>query len=293
MLRPLIFPHLKKILSIKNSSRVLYSSSPYNRPPHVDLRNVGKRKSPNEKSENNTNSPPNQSKLVSVAFLAIPIITFGLGMWQVKRREWKLDLIRYMESRTEAEPIELPTDTRELEKLIENHEYKPFKARGYFLHSKEVLLSPRHDITGKSTMPGALVITPFVVSNNPNLVILVNRGYVPYTHYQPTSRQEGQINGEIEIVGLLRADEVTNTFTPTNIPPNEWHHRDVNQLARSLGTSPIFLDAVESTTVKGGPIGGQTAINLRNDHMTYLLTWFTLSAFTSMLWWRRFAKALF
>ncbi len=163
---------------------------------------------------------------------------------------------------------------------------------GHFIHSKEILLSPKHDITGTNTLPGGLVITPFVVSDHPNLTVLVNRGYVPYTHYSPTKRLEGQIEDEIELVGLIRKNEITSTFTPHNKPPNEWHFRDIEAMARSLGTAPIFLDALRSSSVPGGPLGGQTAINLRNEHMNYAVTWFTLTFFTTFLWWQKFGKLL-
>ena len=49
--------------------------------------------------------------------------------------------------------------------------------------------------------------------------------------------------------------------------------RDLEALAAKLGTDPIFIDADEFSTVPKGPIGGQTRINFRNDHMSYLLTW--------------------
>ncbi len=143
-------------------------------------------------------------------------------------------------------------------------------------------------------MPGGWVITPFLVSGRKDgLTILVNRGFVPYTHYSPMRRAHAQINDEIEIVGLLRGNEIKNTFTPVNNPNNnEWHYRDVNQMAFELNAAPIFLDADYSSTIKGGPIGGQTNVNLRNDHLTYLITWFSLSALTSVLWWKRYAKLL-
>jgi len=40
----------------------------------------------------------------------IPALTFGLGVWQIRRREWKLSLIENLESRTSAPPIPLPQE---------------------------------------------------------------------------------------------------------------------------------------------------------------------------------------
>lgn len=64
--------------------------------------------------------------------------------------------------------------------------------------------------------------------------------------------------------------------------------RDIPSISTKLGTQPIFLDADVHSTIPGGPIGGQTRVSLRNDHFTYLLTWYTLSATTLFMWCKRF-----
>ena len=40
--------------------------------------------------------------------LIIPISTFGLGTWQIKRLQWKKGLIKELESRTTAPVLDLP-----------------------------------------------------------------------------------------------------------------------------------------------------------------------------------------
>lgn len=274
------------IVTLSTSSKL--NAKKYNKPPPIDLKNVR-----TNTGENSKEDFPKPNRFASIILLAVPVVTFGLGIWQLKRREQKLTLIDYLEKRTSSEPVELPSELQDFETFVKENEYRPFKVRGHFIHSKESLLTMRHDLTGQSHLPGGFVITPFVVSKNPKMIILVNRGYVPYTHFSPTSRQKAQLDNEVELVGLLRSNEPLNTFTPVNKPPFEWHYRDVDQMSKELGTVPVFLDAAKSTTIPGGPLGGQTAIQLRNDHLTYLITWFTLSALTSILWWKRFSKAFF
>lgn len=53
---------------------------------------------------------------------------------------------------------------------------------------------------------------------------------------------------------------------------------------------PIFLDATIESTVSGGPIGGQTRATIRNEHLSYIVTWFSLSAFTGFLWYQQVMK---
>lgn len=45
-------------------------------------------------------------------------------------------------------------------------------------------------------------------------------------------------------------------------------------MAIQVSADPVFLDAVSESTVPGGPIGGQTRVTLRNEHMSYILTWY-------------------
>lgn len=49
---------------------------------------------------------------------------------------------------------------------------------------------------------------------------------------------------------------------------------------------PYFLDAVYESTVPGGPIGGQTIVTLRNEHLQYIITWLSLSVLTSLFWYK-------
>ena len=44
-----------------------------------------------------------------LSFKIIPGVTFALGIWQTKRRRWKLDLMKELEEKTTLEPVFLPT----------------------------------------------------------------------------------------------------------------------------------------------------------------------------------------
>jgi surfeit locus 1 family protein len=264
------------------------SRKKYNKQPPIDLKSVRTSKQKEEYS-----GKRKESRFFPMVLLSIPLLTFGLGCWQIQRRKQKIELIDYLNSRTKSEPIELPNN---LENLVDNYEYRPFKVKGHFIHSREIVLTPKHDMTGTyQGVTGGWVITPFLVSNRPDLLIMVNRGFVPYTHFSPEMRREAQVDQEVELVGLLRSDELKTTFTPLNKPPFEWHHRNIQEMAKHLGTAPIFLDTIQqSKSAKSNiPIGGQTVINIRNEHLSYIVTWFSLSALTSYMWYTRFARLFF
>ncbi|XP_074066884.1 surfeit locus protein 1 [Macrotis lagotis] len=229
--------------------------------------------------------------------LLIPVTTFGLGTWQVQRRKWKLKLIAELESRVTAEPIPLPADPMELKDL----EYRPVKVRGHFDHSKEIYILPRTMVDparetwdsgqmSSTIESGANVVTPFHCTDL-GITILVNRGYVPRKKINPDTRQKGQIEDEIELIGMVRLTETRKPFVPENRPEkNRWHYRDLEAMAKITGAEPIFIDANFKSTIPGGPIGGQTRITLRNEHMQYIITWYGLSAATTYMWFKKFVR---
>lgn len=44
-------------------------------------------------------------------------------------------------------------------------------------------------------------------------------------------------------------------------------------MAKLVNSKPILIDAVVECSIDGGPIGGQTNISLRNEHVSYIITW--------------------
>ncbi|XP_042215336.1 surfeit locus protein 1-like isoform X2 [Homarus americanus] len=231
--------------------------------------------------------------------LIIPIGTFCLGTWQLQRRKWKLNLIAELQAKSNVPPVDLPLELSELEDL----EFQRVKMTGSFDHSKEVFLGPRPLLVGgdvheagsgliSSGQSGYLVVTPFKLADR-DLTVLVNRGWVPRKQKNPESRLEGQIEGLVEVTAVVRRGENRAPFMPNNTKGSPiFTFRDVPTMARMLGTAPVFLDATD--TFPGGPQGGQTRVTMRNEHLSYMMTWYSLSLATSYLWYRRFimGKAL-
>ncbi|XP_033374300.1 surfeit locus protein 1 isoform X2 [Parus major] len=180
-------------------------------------------------------------------------------------------------------------------------EYRPVKVRGHFDHSKELYILPRSLLNpereareaGRITSHpenGANVVTPFYCTEL-GVTILVNRGFVPREKLKPETRLKGQIEDEIDLTGVVRLTEKRKPFVPeNNIEKNRWHYRDLEAMAKVTGAEPIFIDADFRSTVPGGPIGGQTRVSLRNEHMQYILTWYSLCAATSFLWYKKFIQ---
>ncbi|KAL8611515.1 hypothetical protein ACOMHN_014570 [Nucella lapillus] len=231
--------------------------------------------------------------------LVVPVVAFCLGTWQVKRRWWKLELIESLESKTQTPPVPLP---RNLEELLEM-EYRPVTLSGEFDHSREMYVGPRSNVlkeggglVSASNMTGVNVITPFRLTDRDE-TILVNRGWVVSNQMDPRTRQGGQIKGPVKINGIVRLQENRPMFMPKSEKPSNgmWLYRDVESMARNAGTAPILIDQDLKTSV--GPLGGQTRVTLRNEHMSYIITWYSLALITYSLalitfamWFRRYRR---
>ena len=76
---------------------------------------------------------------------------------------------------------------------------------------------------------------------------------------------------------------------PDNNPEKgEWYWADLSSLSQTLGTEPVLVEATASSTPPGGfPTGGQSQVVIRNEHMQYIITWFSLSAITLAMWLAR------
>jgi len=228
------------------------------------------------------------------ALLVVPASTLALGCWQVKRWRWKLGEIAALGLRTVKEPVELPDTLAEVAEL----EFCPVHARGEFLHDQEMLYGPRSLLTEKQSADagsllsqdktGYCVVTPLRLSES-GAIILVNRGWVPKQKKDPRTRMEGQVTGEQTLTGLVRTQEQRGTFMPASKGTSSlFIYRDVKGMSELARCAPVYIEAREG--VPGGPKGGQTRVTLRNDHVSYMITWFSLSFITSYMWWRRYVK---
>lgn len=234
--------------------------------------------------------------------LMIPVGSFGLGCWQVYRLQWKLGLIDMMQSKTNATPVPMPSDYSKLD----NMEYMPVKVKGQFLHDKEILIGPRALIEQDSPFPrtgslvsdpkrnqGWLVITPFKITETGE-IILINRGWVHQNLRPKEKREPSMVKGDVEIVGVVRLTEKRAPFMPKNNPEKgSWFCRDLEQMSEYLGTAPVWLDARGiPDPPEGWPIPNQTRVTLRNEHLSYVVTWYSLSLATAFMWHRSFIRKL-
>ena len=204
-------------------------------------------------------------------------VLIGLGFWQLKRLEWKQGLIAQIEARTKGPPITLE-DAIALAGEGRDPSYCRVRVEGRFHHAKERYLYAISD--GRV---GWHVITPLETEDGD--MVLIDRGFVPDELKNPSSRAIGQVENVVTVTGIVRTPETQALFTPDNEPKvNRWFWRDLAGMARSMfpaGTidvAPFFLEADKSEVPGGWPEGGQTQLDIPNNHLQYAITWFLLGA---------------
>ena len=213
--------------------------------------------------------------LTALMLAAFAVLT-GLGVWQLQRLEWKQGLIAQIEARTNGPPITLE-DAVALAGEGRDPSYYRVRADGRFHHAKE-----RYLYAVSEGRVGWHVIAPFETEDGD--VVLVDRGFVPDELKVPSARALGQVENVVTVTGIVRTPETQAVFTPDNEPKvNRWFWRDLAGMARSMfpaGTTevaPFFLEADKSEVPGGWPEGGQTRLEIPNNHLQYAITWFLLA----------------
>jgi surfeit locus 1 family protein len=210
------------------------------------------------------------------------VLTATLGTWQLQRRAWKADLIAQRTAAVAATPVALP------QALAPSAGYLRTTVTGRFDHARELYLTGR----AYRDQPGLHVLTPLVLADGSG--VLVDRGWVPNSRRDPASRAQGQVAGEVTVTGLARLGVERGWMQPENQPAqNLWFYLDIAALTTAAGVPRLrpFLIEADATPQPGGlPIGGQSRIDLPNNHLQYALTWYSFGVTLAViygLWLRR------
>jgi surfeit locus 1 family protein len=206
--------------------------------------------------------------LLFVAFLV------ALAVWQLHRREWKLDLIARVEARIHATPAPAPGADKWADVSAATDEYRRVTASGRWLEDRSALVHAATDFG-----QGYWLMTPLRLADG--TAILFNRGFVPADKRAETNwRAHGE--DPVTVTGLLRMSEPRGGFLRDNDPAaNRWYSRDVAAIAASRGlstTAPYFIDAERTANDHAPPIAGLTVVSFSNNHLLYAFIWGILAA---------------
>ncbi|QND58769.1 SURF1 family protein [Mesorhizobium huakuii] len=219
-------------------------------------------------------SPASRLFLALLGLLGV-LVFLGLGIWQLERRVWKLDLIARVDQRIHAAVADAPGPESWNGMTTTGYEYSHVRLTGRLLGGANTLVQAVTELGG-----GYWVLTP--MRTDRGFVVLVNRGFIPQERKAEFEQESGGFASSTVIDGLLRMSQPGGGFLRNNnVAGNRWYSRDVAAIATARGltnnVAPYFVDA-EASGVDGWPRGGLTVVTFRNSHMVYALTWFTLAA---------------
>ena len=208
------------------------------------------------------------------------LLLLGLGSWQVERLFWKEALIAERQAAVTAPPMALPASLDAARGL----QYRRVSATGSFLADRELYLGATDD----DGHLGYHIIEPLRLSSGDTL--LVDRGFVPADRKLPESRAAGEPQGEVTITGLLRLApaQKPHWFIPDNSAErNYWIWVDIPAMAAAAKLDrvlPFYVDADATPNPGGLPQGGQTRLDLPNNHLQYALTWYALAVALAVIY---------
>jgi surfeit locus 1 family protein len=195
------------------------------------------------------------------------LVMIGLCVWQVQRLYWKEALIAERQERVAAAPIRLPAPGADPGGI----EFRKVRLEGAFRHDRELFLGAR----SHNGNPGYQVLTPFVLADGQT--ILFNRGWIPVEHKPAQSRAAAQVAGPVVVEGLIRLPHEQAFMQPDNEPQhNMWFFIDLPAMASAAALplrTDLYVDAGPAENPGLYPLGGQTRVELPNDHLHYAITW--------------------
>jgi cytochrome oxidase assembly protein ShyY1 len=234
-------------------------------------------------------------------FTLLMVMAFtGLGVWQLQRRVAKHALIAMLNERLAAAPGALPASSQWKSLMPANDEFRRVSFTATYAPVPDAMVyssgsAVRADVSG----PGTWAFLPAQLADGNTVV--VNAGFVQNT-MQDRNQQDRAvgrlITGDpVVLTGYLRFPESAGTLTPPeNAAKRLWFTRDHLAMARTLGwgearkaLAPFYIDLEAPVPDSGIPKPGPLSVQLKDDHLQYAITWFTL-AFAVVIafgvWWR-------
>jgi surfeit locus 1 family protein len=208
-------------------------------------------------------------------------ILCGLGVWQVFRMGEKQALLADIAARAKAPPISL-ADALKRQEQGADIEFTVVKTKGVFDHTHEL-----HKLSTFEGAPGWEIVTP--LKSEEGVSALVDRGVVPDVLRDGAKRNETRIPTEFTAVVRVH-NGGQGYFDPENQDDkNLWHWWDVPEMLAAANipadvkVAPFVLQVLPSGDAKTFPRPLPPQVNLRNDHMQYIITWFSLALILAVI----------
>ena len=196
-------------------------------------------------------------------------ILLSLSVWQMKRLSWKKNLIETRIDRYEKNSKEL----NEFKDLSDSEFYK-VNVIGSFINNKEMFMPA----LSKNGNNGFHILVPIKLLDGKT--IIYDTGWVP-THKKEQAKRTENLDDNISIKeSVIRLPGRKGRYQPDNeLENNFWFFVDTQEMSKYLNLNvekEFYLEAANDGP-EGYPLGGQTRIYIRNNHLQYAITWFLIA----------------
>jgi len=218
-------------------------------------------------------------------FTGVMVALFvGLGIWQLQRRVEKHALIAALDERLAAQPVPLPPAAQWSTLTPDRDEFRRVSFTATYDARLDAMVyssgsAIRSDISG----PGTWAFLPARLPDGET--VAVNAGFVPNT-MQDRAVQDRAVarlvtGSPVAMTGYIRFPEATGMLTPdVEHAKRLWFARDHLAMAQTLGWNrgaPFYIDLETPVPPSGIPKPGPLQVQLRDEHMQYAITWFSLA----------------
>lgn len=208
----------------------------------------------------------------TIVATVILVVLVGLGTWQVDRLVWKQALLERIDSQLAAAPVALPDGPLDPAEW----DYRRVRVSGEYLHERTQRVLNRT----RDGQVGAHLVTPLVRDDGgAGSVVLVNRGWVPAAATAGAGAPIAEPEGRVTVTGILVDPEEGGFLAgPAAAEGNEWLSVELDAMAQAVGY-PGALDLMlyADDVGQGLPVGGQARIDIPNNHLQYVVTWYGLA----------------
>ena len=203
------------------------------------------------------------------AFIVALSILLGLSGWQIKRLNWKTDLISQRISSFESDPISFVSLNQP-----EKNEFRKVFVDGQLLNEFEMYM-PALSKRGNN---GFHILVPLKTTSGK--LIIYDTGWVPLKIKEKEKRLLNISKNSQTFEAVIRTSGRKGYFQPDNdTDTNTWFFVEPELMSEYLKMNfenKYYLEAVKNGP-NGFPLGNQTRIYLRNNHLQYALTWFMIA----------------
>ena len=244
-------------------------------------------------------------------FSSVCILAGGLGVWQMQRYNWKIQLIEETKEKLQGNPVVLDNfkSQNELYEYMTKAVGHRIIVEGVYDHEKEILLGPRSAPTdlltngsaqGLALNPqGYFIITP--LKRTDGTTVFINRGWVSMK-----SQSWRRPISQTKIQAVVSSCEPSNTFSPINntkINKLIWLEEDaLLKITELIHAKPVVVLEEINNENDGdaavNPPFPRSSVYSSNHHVTplthlaYAATWFSLSFLGSILTYKLFKKKI-